>query len=229
MKYKLTEETKCDDGTKLYRIQALINIPSHSVKAGDLGGWVQSEDNLSQDDTAWVFGNAQVYGNACVSDDALVYGNACVSDDALVYGEAQVYGEAHVFCSAQVHGKAHVFGNARVYGNAQVSGKAWVHGDAYVSGYTAVYGYTRVSKATPTQEEQAEGTELVARLQQMSQDLIKERAHSATLADRNTVLTQAIHQTLADNLNLADGNCCTLKLLKDAVEFDRGIETSALL
>ena len=127
MKYKLTEETKCVAGITLYRIQALINIPSHSVKAGDLGGWVQSENNLSQDDTAWVSGNAQVYDNALVYDDAQVYGNA------RVYGEAQVYGEARVSDNACVYDNARVYDNAWVCGNARVSGATYAYDNAYVS------------------------------------------------------------------------------------------------
>lgn len=67
-KYKLTEETKQHEGITLYRIQALVDIPSIGVKAGDLGGWIESESNLSQEGDAWVFGNAKAYGNARVYD-----------------------------------------------------------------------------------------------------------------------------------------------------------------
>ena len=54
MKYELTNES-LDIGTKtLFRIRALEDFSS--VKAGDLGGWVESESNLSQEGTCWVFG-----------------------------------------------------------------------------------------------------------------------------------------------------------------------------
>ena len=40
-KYELTEETKTlADGTVLHRIRALLDIPRHGVKAGELGGFV---------------------------------------------------------------------------------------------------------------------------------------------------------------------------------------------
>ena len=61
-KYKLTEETKQHEGITLYRIQALIDIPSIGVIAGDLGGWLESESNLGQDGNAWVCENALVCG-----------------------------------------------------------------------------------------------------------------------------------------------------------------------
>ena len=90
-KYELTKEKKTlAGGTVLHRIRALRDIPRFGVKAGDLGGFVEAEDNLSQDGDAWVSGDAKVYGNAKVSDYALVYGNAWVSVNAKVSGDAEV-------------------------------------------------------------------------------------------------------------------------------------------
>ena len=67
-KFELTTESIDVNGVKLYRIKSLINFGA--VKAGKLGGYVEKEENLSQVDTAWVFGNAWVYGDAQVSGDA---------------------------------------------------------------------------------------------------------------------------------------------------------------
>lgn len=79
-KYELTDEIL--DGTTLHRIKALINFSY--IKAGDLGGYIEKEDNLSQKGNAWVSGNAMIYGNAQVSDNAQVYGNAQVSGNASI-------------------------------------------------------------------------------------------------------------------------------------------------
>lgn len=91
-KYVLTEEIVEIDGITLYRIKSNTNLPD--VKIGDLGGFVESEHNLSVYDESWVYDNAKVYGNAQVYDNAKVCGNAQVS------GEAQVCGEALVCNSA---------------------------------------------------------------------------------------------------------------------------------
>lgn len=69
-------------GKKLFRIRALIEFGD--VKAGELGGYVEKEENLSHDGKAWVYDNAKVYGNARVYDNALVYTNAEVYDNAEV-------------------------------------------------------------------------------------------------------------------------------------------------
>ena len=76
-------------GIKLFRIRALISFGN--VEAGDIGGYIEKEDNLSIYGKAWVSGDAWVYGDARVYGDAEVYGDARVYGDALVYGDARVY------------------------------------------------------------------------------------------------------------------------------------------
>ena len=153
-KYELTEETINVFGKTLHRIRATRDFSN--VHAGDLGGFIENELNLSHDRDTWVYGNAwaygeaRVYGNALVSGEARVYGNALVGGDArvggnaLVSGDARVGGNASVSGDARVEGKALVGGDARVEGNALVSGNARVGGNALVSGNARVYGEARV-------------------------------------------------------------------------------------
>ena len=98
-KYEFTGETKIVYGRTLRRIKAIVAIGS-TVDPGEIGGWIESENNLSVSGNAWVSGNAKVHGNA------KVYGNACVSGNAMVSG------------NARVSGNADVYGNAKVYGNS---------------------------------------------------------------------------------------------------------------
>src|SRR5690606_41337558 len=96
-------------GCTLFRIRALRDFGN--VRAGDIGGYVESERNLSHDGNAWVCDNALVYG------DARVFGNA------RVYGDARVYGNARVDDGARGCGNARVSGDARGLGEARVSGR----------------------------------------------------------------------------------------------------------
>ena len=141
-KYEFTGETKAFNGTTLHRIRALKDFGD--VAAGDLGGWIKGEENLSHDGRCWVSGDAQVSGDAKVYGDAQVYGNAWVSGDARVSGNAWVFGDAWVSGDARVFGNAWISGAARVSGDARVSGNAWISGNAEVYGYIHVYGNARV-------------------------------------------------------------------------------------
>lgn len=73
-KYELTGEVKVKFGVTFKRIRALIDFGN--VKKGELGGFIEKEENLSHENNAWVSGNARVYGNARVSGNAEVSGNA---------------------------------------------------------------------------------------------------------------------------------------------------------
>lgn len=71
-KYKLTKKTIYHLGTKLYQIEALRDFGG--VSKGDKGGYIEKEDNLSQDGNAWVFGNARVFGDARVFGELKLIG-----------------------------------------------------------------------------------------------------------------------------------------------------------
>jgi carbonic anhydrase/acetyltransferase-like protein (isoleucine patch superfamily) len=135
---------KIEDGEYkgLFRVKALKDFCGK--KSGTLGGYVESEDNLSQDGDCWVDDDAIVHGNARVFGNALVYGNARVYENARVYGEARVHGDSCVHEEARVYENARVYGNARVRGVARVYGDARVHGDSCVRGVASVYGDARV-------------------------------------------------------------------------------------
>ena len=100
-KYELTEETVVIGDKTLFRIRALRSFGD--IKAGDLGGFIENERNLSHGGNAWVGDNAQVGGNA------------------EVYGDAQVVGYARVGGYARVDGDAWVGGYARVNGDGLIN------------------------------------------------------------------------------------------------------------
>ena len=77
-KYELTGGFKLHFGIKLWRIKALVDIEG-VCKIGDLGGYVQSENNLDQSGNAWVSGEAQVYGNAWETSPLYIQGTKCAA------------------------------------------------------------------------------------------------------------------------------------------------------
>lgn len=135
-KYELTDNVINHNGRTLYRIRALRGFSD--VKAGNLGGYIQTEDNLSHEGDAWVYDYAKVY------DDACVFGNASISGIAEVYNNANVYNDAVVYDNAKVSGFAEVSGNACVNHNANVYDNAEVYGDAHVYGDAIVYEFANI-------------------------------------------------------------------------------------
>ena len=93
-KYEFTGETKEFRRRILHRIKR--------IKDGLIGGWIESEENLSHSGGCFVYGNAMVYDDAKIFDDAVVFGNARVVDNARVYGNAMIYSNAEVCGNVRV-------------------------------------------------------------------------------------------------------------------------------
>lgn len=91
----------------LHRIRALRDIGDR-VKAGDLGGFVEREENLSFEpgDDAWIF------------DDAIAAGEGCVDKGSRLFGDAIVCGNAYLTESGSMSAHARAEGDAYIRGAA---------------------------------------------------------------------------------------------------------------
>lgn len=148
MKYELTEETKVVNGHTLHRIRAVKNILTVEniveIKMGALGGWVESERNLSQYGSCWVYHNACVFSSARVHGDASVYDGAHVYDNACMFGNACVFEDAHVYGNAKLYDNARVGGNAHVHGFADIRSEMHILANAYIGSNDDFYAIQNV-------------------------------------------------------------------------------------
>lgn len=135
-KYEMTTATIEHEGRTLSMVKAIKDFGD--VKAGDFGGFIEKEENLSHLGDAWVADKAKVYDNAAVRGDAKVFENAEIYDKAQVIGKSQVYGNAKVYDKAFIYNEAKVYDEAKVYGNAQVCENGKVYGEAEIGGYAQV-------------------------------------------------------------------------------------------
>ncbi len=122
----------------LHRIRALRDIEP-DVCAGELGGFVESEDNLSfaVGDNAWIFGDAIAAGEACVDKGAQLRERAIACHWAYVSQGAVLSGDAMAGDYAYIRG-AMLTGHARAAGNSVIrNGKT---GAPVLAGSCTVYG-----------------------------------------------------------------------------------------
>lgn len=227
-KYKLTSESRIFPGNKLhFRIEALRSFDD--VKEGDLGGWIQTEHNLSHLHTCWVYDNARVSdsakvsGRAKVRNHAVVEGSAVVDQCAtvlarsLVGGEAWVSNHSKINHKASVKDRAWIFGKARISGDARVCGRAIVTGDARVKDDALVYGTAMVDEsATIAQRARVAGTVHVNANASVMRDALK----------HDTINMRCIHDLTITDDHICYG--CVTKTIDDWVKFldsDEVIET----
>lgn len=143
-KYSFTGKTKTRDGIRLRQI--INNI------TGEVGGWIESEKNLSQEGSCWVSSDAMVCGDAVVKDDAIVSGYAVVSDyatvceDAFVVGFATIGGRAVISGNAKIQDRASVSGEAKVCDRSIIKHEAFIEDCAIVQGDSVIGGEVRLTE-----------------------------------------------------------------------------------
>ena len=142
MKYEMTDITETvklnDREVTVYRIRATedftveawngLRVFPKEIHAGDLGGFIEHERNLSQTGSCWVGGKAAVLDEASVSEDAYVSG----WPRCLIAGHAKIYGKAKVCVASQVCDYAEVSGNAWLYGMTIVKDHAKIKDSAHI-------------------------------------------------------------------------------------------------
>lgn len=138
-KYEITEIAH-EKYPFLHRIRALRNIGSE-VKAGDLGGFVESENNLSFEprDDAWIFDNAIICNDAYADKGSYLRGDAIACDHAYVSQGTLLAGHTRAEDDAYIRG-ATLMNHARASGFAVIVYNQDTGGVPMLSGRSAVYG-----------------------------------------------------------------------------------------
>ena len=124
----------------LHRIRALRDIGSE-VKAGDLGGFVESESNLSFEpgDDAWIFHDAIAAGEGCVDQGSILRDRAVVCGCASVSHKTEMSGDSRAEDDAYIRG-ASLSRCARVSGNGMILQSTNTKAMPILTGNCAVYG-----------------------------------------------------------------------------------------
>lgn len=146
----------------LYRIRALKNFEcpvkedslfSNYINKGDLGGYIEKEENLSHEGGCWVFHKARVYGNAQVLENAHLYNLANVFGNAVVKGysrllwSAYVYGGAVISDHSELDGYVSVGDTSKLSGNVTIKDHCQIHGDSVLDGDVYLGGSVQVHSA----------------------------------------------------------------------------------
>ena len=148
-KYEIDKSTEIFfNNNILYRIKALKDFAD--IKAGDYGGYVSWEKNLSQDDNCWIYDDAKVMGAAQVIDNAIVKDNAIVNDyaiiknNAVVKNKASIKGHAIIANQATVSSRAFILNNVICDKQATISGQTMLRNNAHITEHATITGQAMV-------------------------------------------------------------------------------------
>ena len=146
-KYVMTNETMVfhhgfpeEKTAILHRIQAVVDIPMHGVKAGDFGGFIENEASLSHKGNAWVGHCALVF------DEAVVTGHAFVGGTSMVK-QSRIAGRVIVNDAVLIE-RSVLDGKFRVDGNVELINVDWKikRGEVQGTDYTNILNDSKIKE-----------------------------------------------------------------------------------
>jgi len=158
-KYKLIgDDCIKHHGRTLYRIKALKDIHTNSkiiIKKGSIGGFIEKEDNLSQEDSCWVYNDAKVFETARVEDDAtvndntMIYGNALIKNNSYISGIAKVFDNVRCWddisiIDSMVHGNSVIMNDAKIYSFSDIYGDVNITDKVLIKDHAVIYGNVKL-------------------------------------------------------------------------------------
>ena len=135
-KYEITDITMEFGIKTLYRIRALKDFSD--VKKGDLGGWVSSEDNLSQEGNCWIYNEAK-----CM-DNAKMYNNSTMHDYSEMYDYSIMRGDSEMHSYTEMHDYAIMYSCSKMYGCSEMYDSSTMHGNSTMYGNSMMCDYSRM-------------------------------------------------------------------------------------
>ncbi|KMT21496.1 hypothetical protein [Clostridium cylindrosporum] len=142
-KYELSKESKDHDHVAVYRIKALQSFITETgieVNSGDLGGFIECENNLSQEGLSWIHNDSVVYKLGRVDGNCEVFDNSVVSERALLVNNVILRGNTEVRGVSQIENTV-VDGEVIIMGISNLKGEYIGNGDNVIkiSGKSRVY------------------------------------------------------------------------------------------
>lgn len=128
-KYEFTGKTRCVDDKILKQIIAVRDIDTiyKLVIAGEIGGYIETEKNLSHEGNCWVFYDSYVYEWANVRQNAVIRGRSYVHDHAVVGGNVLVSG------TSEINGYASIYDDCVITGDSVISDFSFLRKNARVT------------------------------------------------------------------------------------------------
>ena len=137
-KYEITDITMKFKGRTLYRIRALKDF--RDVEAGDLGGWIQSENNLSQEGDCWIYDNAKCMDNARMYDNSIMHNNSVMCDFSEMHDNSAMYNNAVMYNNSEMYDYATMYDYSEMHDCSEMLDSSVLYRDSMLKDEEKLYG-----------------------------------------------------------------------------------------
>lgn len=137
----LTNDSIIYNDKTLYRIRLLKDIGNgDTFKAGEIGGYIENEFNLSQDGECWVDKNSKVIGNVKIYDNALINNSTVTNinnEESKIHGESIIVNATVNISGCDIYDNAKIIdinwlSNSKVYGDSCLLGTCLLLDDSEI-------------------------------------------------------------------------------------------------
>ena len=132
------------EGHTLHRIKALKDF--NDVKKGDIGGFVENDNNLSHPGDCWIYDDAKAMDNSRMYNDSEMHDNSIVCGYSRMYNNSRMYDNSIMCDYSKMRGYSKMYGNSRIYNNSimydysEIHDKSVMYGDSEMHGNSRLYG-----------------------------------------------------------------------------------------
>ena len=126
---------KCGSHT-LHRIKALRDFGD--VKKGDLGGYVESEYNLSHEGNCWIYDDAKAMDYSRMYDDSKMY------DDSEMYDNSAMYNNSEMYDNSEMHNYSKMYDNSEMHDCSKMHNYSKMHDYSNIYDYSNMYNNSRM-------------------------------------------------------------------------------------
>ena len=141
-KYEITDITMRFEGRTLYRIRALKNFSN--VKKGNLGGWVSSEDNLSQEGDCWIYDEAKCMDNARMHDNSKMYNNSVMYEYSAMHGNSKMCNNSKMYDDSEMHDDSRMYDHSMMYDHSKMYDHSEMNDYSIMYNNSEMHGYSKM-------------------------------------------------------------------------------------
>ena len=164
------------------------------MKVGDVGGFVESEWNLSQEGNCWIYDDAKCMDSASVCDNAKMYNRSCMCDNSRMYdnsimfNNSVMYDYSIMYDNSEMYGNSIMFNNTRMYNNSIMCNNSIMYNNSKMFDNSSLHGNAKISDSAILKDDDSLYGKINKSFKKIFQYQCKHRFLTAILTEENEIL-----------------------------------------
>ena len=125
-------------GHTLHRIRALRDFGD--IRKGDIGGFVENENNLSHKGNCWIYDDAKAMDNSIMYDNSRICDKSELHDDSRMYNYTRMYDYSELHNNSIMNDDSEMHDISKMYGNSIMYDYSEMYGDSELNNKAKLYG-----------------------------------------------------------------------------------------